>query len=150
MKKIISTLALTILIVINIQAQTNQDMNSGPVIKFDKMVHDYGTIYQGGDGNCTFTFTNTGKQPLVLSSVRSSCGCTVPNWPQEPILPGKSNTIKVTYDSNRLGQINKQVTVQSNASEPTMVLNIKGTVIEKPAELMPEKQLNVGTSPISK
>ena len=101
-------------------------------IRFDKTTHDYGTIYQGGDGNCVFKFTNTGKEPLVLSSVKSSCGCTVPKWTSEPILPGKTGEILVTYDSNRLGTIAKQITVISNAQTSTIVLNIQGQIIQKP------------------
>lgn len=120
---------------------------TGAVIKFDKMVHDYGTIYQNADGNSEFTFTNKGDQPLVLSSVRSSCGCTVPQWPKEPILPGQSGVIRVTYDTKRIGTISKQVTVLSNATESQVTLNIKGNVLQKPDEVFPVKPANEGLSP---
>jgi len=72
---------------------------NAPVITFDKTVHDYGTLQQHGDGKCEFTFTNNGKEPLILSNVRSSCGCTVPTWPRQPVLPGQSEVIKVKYDT---------------------------------------------------
>jgi hypothetical protein len=121
--------------------------NKGAIISFSNEVHDYGTIYQGADGACEFKFTNTGDEPLVLSSVRSSCGCTVPQWPKDPVLPGQSNVIKVMYDTKRLGTISKQVTVLSNASVPTVTLSIKGNVIQKPAEVLPEKQVNQGFTP---
>jgi hypothetical protein len=121
--------------------------SKGPVIKFNVVVHDYGTIYQGADGNCNFSFKNEGDEPLILSNVRSSCGCTVPSWPKDPILPGQTSSIKVTYDTKRLGTISKQITVSSNATEPSLVLNIKGNVIAKPNEILPEKMTNDGFTP---
>ncbi len=122
--------------------------NKGPSIKFDNTEYDYGTIYQGGDGSCDFKFKNTGDEPLVLSSVRSSCGCTVPSWPKDPILPGQSASIKVTYDTKRIGTISKQIIVISNAvSEPSLTLAIKGNVLQKPNEVLPEKQVNQGFTP---
>lgn len=119
----------------------------GPGIKFEFLEYDYGTIYQGADGSSEFKFTNTGDEPLVLSSVRSSCGCTVPSWPKDPILPGQSGSIKVTYDTKRVGTISKQISVVSNATEPNLTLSIKGTVLQKPAEILPEKQVNQGFTP---
>jgi hypothetical protein len=121
--------------------------SKGPTIKFESQVYDYGTIYQGADGNCNFTFKNEGDEPLVLSNVRSSCGCTVPKWPKDPILPGQTSSIQVTYDTKRLGTISKQITVTSNASEATLMLNIKGNVIQKPNEILPEKVINSGFTP---
>ncbi|MFL5753110.1 MAG: DUF1573 domain-containing protein [Bacteroidia bacterium] len=103
-------------------------------IKFEKLRHDYGTIKQGADGNCEFKFTNTGKEPLILGNCQGSCGCTVPNCPKEPILPGKSGVIKVHYDTKRVGPINKSVTVQSNAKSGTVTLTIAGTVEAAPVE----------------
>ena len=103
-------------------------------IKMDKMVHDYGTIPQGGNGMCEFKFTNNGKEPLVITNCQGSCGCTVPECPKEPILPGKNGIIKVKYDTNRPGGIYKTVTVNSNAKSGNIVLTIKGTVEVKPVE----------------
>jgi hypothetical protein len=103
-------------------------------IKMDKMTHDYGTIKQGGNGECEFKFTNTGKEPLVITNCQGSCGCTVPQCPPEPILPGKSGIIKVKYDTNRPGGIYKTVTVNSNAKSGAQTLTIKGTVEPKPVE----------------
>lgn len=120
--------------------------SKGPVIKFESLVYDYGTIYQNADGNSTFKFTNTGDEPLILSNVRYSCGCTVPVWPKEPVFPGQSSSIKVTYDTKRIGTISKQITVLSNATESSVNLSIKGNVIQKPAEILPEKS-NTGFTP---
>ena len=110
---------------------------SGATIKFEKLVHDFGELTAGDQAEVEFKFTNTGNEPLLLSNVRSTCGCTVPTWPHEPILPGKSASIKVKYDSNRVGPINKQITVESNASNGPIYLKITGNIKKKPEEIMP-------------
>jgi hypothetical protein len=127
----------------------NDDANM-PEITFEKMTHDYGTIYVGDDGNCEFRFTNTGKQPLILTTVRASCGCTVPSYPRDPIMPGQSASVKVRYDTNRQGAILKQVTVVSNAKNSSVVLTIKGNVIPKPAEELPMKRIDENSAPMIK
>ena len=91
---------------------------------------DYGTIQKGSDGLRVFEFTNTGNAPLVITKINSSCGCTVPEWPKEPIAPGKTGKIQVKYDTTRVGPIRKTITVLSNSDTPTKVLKIKGTIIE--------------------
>lgn len=106
-------------------------------IKFEKLVHNFGELIAGDRAEVDFVFTNTGSAPLLLSNVRSSCGCTVPTWPHEPIMPGKTGSIRVKYDSNRIGPINKQVTVESNGSNGPVYLKITGTIKKKPEEIMP-------------
>ncbi len=103
-------------------------------IKFEKMVHDYGNIVQGANGECVFKFKNIGKEPLILTMCQGSCGCTVPQCPKDPILPGKSGEIKVKYDSNRVGPINKSISVQSNSKTGTQTLQITGNISPKPVE----------------
>lgn len=131
-------------------AGTQTSNPNAPEISFEKTVHDYGTIVKGSDGTCEFTFTNTGKEPLILSKPLSSCGCTVPTWPKEPILPGKSDVIKVTYNTANIGPINKTVTVYSNALTNKVMLAIKGKVVAPPAETVPEKQNDIGATPVNK
>lgn len=97
-------------------------------IEFKSETVDYGEITKGSDGVRVFEFTNTGDAPLIISKVSSSCGCTIPKKPEEPILPGKTGEIKVKYDTNRPGPIRKAITVISNADTPTKVLKIKGEV----------------------
>ena len=110
---------------------------AGAEISLDKDVHDYGTIEKGADGSCYFTITNTGDAPLTITRAKGSCGCTVPDWPREPIAPGESAKMKVTYDTNRPGPINKSVTITSNATtSPSKVVRIKGTVVA-PAPVTP-------------
>lgn len=102
----------------------------GAEIEFEKEIHDFGTLKQGADASTEFVFKNTGSEPLVISNAQGSCGCTVPTWPKTPVKPGESATIKVKYDSNRVGPINKSVTITSNASnETTKILRIKGNII---------------------
>ncbi|MFC2086425.1 DUF1573 domain-containing protein, partial [Bacteroidota bacterium] len=107
-----------------------EDNKKSPEISFDKLVHDYGTIEKGADGMCEFVFTNTGKEPLILENVRSSCGCTVPSWPKEPVKKKKTGTIKVKYNTNRVGTISKSVTVYSNAKNSPIKLKIIGKVVD--------------------
>ncbi|MFL1013150.1 DUF1573 domain-containing protein [Flavisericum labens] len=100
------------------------------VLSFETDVIDYGTIQQNANGERTFTFTNTGNAPVVISNVKTSCGCTVPSYAKEPILPGDSSEIKVKYATNRIGAFKKTITVVSNASESTKIIRIKGTVLK--------------------
>lgn len=105
---------------------------NAPVMTFDKTTHDYGTIEYNGNGICHFVFTNTGKEPLILSNAKASCGCTVPSWPKQPILPGQSDSIQVKYSTTRVGQINKSITVTSNANNSPVTLRITGKVNPNP------------------
>jgi hypothetical protein len=99
-------------------------------IKFNKLEHDYGTIERGSDGQCEFTFTNKGNKPLILSNVRASCGCTVPQWTREPVGPGENGTIKVKYNTQITGAFNKTIIVNSNAANQTVSLRVKGQVVK--------------------
>jgi len=120
---------------------------AGAHIKFEKLVHDFGQLTQGDPATVEFTFTNTGDASLQLSNVRSSCGCTIPTWPHDPIAPGKTGSITVKYDSNRVGIINKQVTVESNAVNNSVILKISGEVKKKPEEVMPFQNFDNSGSP---
>lgn len=156
MRTLIISASMMLFMVFTLQAQqvvTNApqtDNPNAPEIAFEKTVHDYGVVVQGGDGACEFKFTNTGKEPLIISKPISSCGCTVPTWPQEPILPGKSDVIKVTYNTNTVGPINKTVTIYSNAKTNRVVLSIKGQVVAKPQATVPEKTPDQSATPQNK
>ena len=139
MKKVIYLLGIMLLIAGAAKAQ-DAKTQSGPEIEFEKIVHDYGDVPYNGNGACEFRFTNTGNEPLLVLKPKSSCGCTVSTWPQDPILPGKSEVIEVTYRTNRVGNFDKKVTVTSNAVQnPTVVLRIKGRVLDQSTETLPEK-----------
>ena len=121
-------------------------MAQQPVITFEKTDHDFGKINEA-DGKVTtiFTFKNEGMEPLVLSNVRASCGCTTPKWPRQPIEPGQTGEITVTYNPNgRPGRFTKTVTITSNATEPTKRVTIKGEVIPKPAKPVDNYPVKMG------
>ena len=99
------------------------------VLKFKTEVIDYGTIVQNSEGHRLFTFTNTGDAPLVITKVKTSCGCTVPNYSKAPVLPGKTGEINIKYDTNRLGAFTKTITVMSNADGGNKILKIKGNIV---------------------
>lgn len=136
MKKVL--FALLTVFVASTSAAVAQEVENGAKIEFEKEIHDYGTIENGANGECTFEFTNTGNAPLIISNAKGSCGCTVPQWPKEPIAPGATAQIKVKYDTKRAGAINKSVTISSNATnEPTKVIRISGNVKAKPTSGAP-------------
>lgn len=122
MKKIVLVLFVGLL-GLSLKAQ-----DSAAKIEFKEETVDYGEIEKGSDGVRVFEFTNTGNSPLIISDVRSSCGCTIPKKPEDPIMPGKTGEIQVKYDTNRVGPIRKAITVTSNAETPTKILKIKGEV----------------------
>jgi hypothetical protein len=103
-------------------------------IVFEEQVYDFGKIKEeDGVATAVFNFKNTGSDPLILSSVTASCGCTVPSWTKEPVPGGQAGEIKASYNaSGRPGFFEKTITVKSNASEPTVTLRIKGEVIPRP------------------
>jgi hypothetical protein len=112
-------------------------------LKFKTEKHDFGTVPEGPLAKFDFDFVNEGKEPLILSNVQASCGCTTPEWPKEPILPGKSAKITAIYNTQgRPGQFTKSITVSSNAKTPSVVLMISGTVEKAPATTAPEKTPN--------
>ena len=122
MKKIVLVLFVGLL-GMSLKAQ-----DSSAKIEFKEETVDYGEIEKGSDGVRVFEFTNTGNSPLIISDVRSSCGCTIPKKPEDPIMPGKTGEIQVKYDTNRVGPSRKAITVTSNAETPTKILKIKGEV----------------------
>tara|TARA_R110002073_G_scaffold319700_2_gene494512 strand:- start:984 stop:1418 length:435 start_codon:yes stop_codon:yes gene_type:complete len=99
-------------------------------IKFETETIDYGTIEKGANGVRVFEFTNIGDAPLVITKVKSTCGCTVPSWPKAPVMPGETGQIEVKYDTKRLDVFIKTILVTSNAQRPSIALKIKGNVID--------------------
>jgi hypothetical protein len=100
-------------------------------ISFQEETIDYGEIKKGADGLRVFKFTNTGDQPLIITEVKSTCGCTIPKKPSQAIQPGATETIEVKYDTKRVGPIRRTTTVYSNAeNNPIVSLKIKGNVSE--------------------
>lgn len=128
------------------QSPQRTDTNKGASIQFEKTYHDFGKLYQGGNGTVQFVFKNTGKQPLLLMQPRSSCGCTVASWPKAPVMPGDTAHVTVLYNTQLIGPFVKTVTVISNAKAP-IVLKIKGKVFPRPPAIMPLKNLGNSLRP---
>ncbi len=106
----------------------------GPVMTFEAMTVDYGTIEQNSDPLRSFLFTNTGNEPLQITHAKGSCGCTVPEYPKEPIMPGEQAKINVRYDTKRIGKFVKSVTLTTNTTSGKEKLTIKGEVLKKAPE----------------
>lgn len=141
-------LFLSIVTALSAHAQTSQpEHGPGPMITFEQQVHDYGEIRgEVMDGNWAFSYQNTGDQPLILSNCQTSCGCLVATCDHEPLAPGKSATVKVRYDTMRLGSFQKTITVTSNAvNTPVVYLRIMGKVLPDPEtfRLLPDSLLMV-------
>lgn len=112
-------------------ADNPDNKQSLPVITFEKDFHDFGKLISGEKVTYSFQFKNSGKSMLLISDVSSSCGCTVPNFPKQPIKPGESGTIDVSFDSEgRHGLQSKSITVFSNCQPPVTTLRIQSTVVE--------------------
>jgi hypothetical protein len=114
MRHLIATLALSFAFIQGVAAQ-----QSGPVFQADKMELDFGEIPYKGEGTREFKFRNTGNSMLLVTNARGSCGCTVPEWPKEPIRPNETASIRIKYDTSRSGPILKTVTVTTNEVEST-------------------------------
>jgi len=148
MKNFIATAALVFASSLAMYAQEANPNAAN--IAFENKTIDYGKVDKDANGEREFTFTNTGKEPLIISNCVGSCGCTVPQWPRTPIAPGATAAIKVKYDTRRVGRFQKTVTVQSNASNATEVLTIKGEVLAPAAAQTAPVNTTSGASKVSK
>ncbi|MBD8390258.1 DUF1573 domain-containing protein [Dysgonomonas sp. BGC7] len=130
MKKVVFILFALILSTGFILAQEGKKV---PKAVFTETVHEFGKVSEdAGTVSCEFKFKNAGTAPLIIQSVKTSCGCTTPNYTKEPILPGKEGSIKVTYSTvGRVGTFNKEVTIFTNVPDSIYKVNIKGEVIRK-------------------
>lgn len=99
------------------------------LIKFDKDTYSFGRVNQNNPATVEFTFTNTGKTPVIVESATAECGCTTPEYPKAPVMAGKKGTIKVTYDAKTMGSFTKRVTVKLVNVPDSKVLTINGEVI---------------------
>lgn len=138
MKQLFSILAFVVFGAFCATAQTQTTApaatSGGPVMTFEVTTIDYGTIEKGGDPLRKFKFTNTGNEPLIIKNAKGSCGCTVPTYPKEPIMPGETNVIEVRYDTQRVGPFTKTVTLTTNETADTRTLTIKGEVKAPPTQ----------------
>ena len=109
--------------------------DGGPKMTFEQTTVDYGDIEQNSDPLRVFNFVNDGDAPLIIKHAKGSCGCTVPRYPKEPIMPGESAVIEVRYDTKRIGPFNKSIRLTTNVQEQPIMLYIKGKVSKAPAGL---------------
>lgn len=110
-------------------AQDNQKAE----FKFNEEKHDFGKIPQGTPVTTVFEFTNVGKEPLILTEVKPTCGCTIADYTKTPVKSGEKGAIKITYNAAAAQPFNKTIVVKSNAVTPEKYLNIIGEVVAKPA-----------------
>lgn len=128
MKKILFLIVVLVASVAKISAQTNAEF------KFDKTVHDFGTFSESKPiVSCIFTFTNIGDAPLVIHQVDAACGCTVPEYSKEPVMPGKKGTIKITYNGTGKypGKFRKSIMLRTNAKTEMVRLYVEGNMTPK-------------------
>ena len=128
MKNIILSVLLIVISSGNIIAQDD----TGPSLKFIESKHDFGDIIQGDIVEHHFEFTNVGNAPLLISNIITTCGCTAPTWPKEPIKPGEKGKIKIVFTSSgKIGKQNKVVTIISNTRNQKERLFIVANIIPK-------------------
>jgi hypothetical protein len=131
MKSLI-TLVFGFFVVFCAFAQEEQAMADGPAITFEETSFDFGDIYQGDKVEHTFKLENTGTQPLIITNVQTTCGCTATEWPREPVLPGESANLKVNFNSaGKYGRQNKVISIISNATSPMNQVKIITNVLPK-------------------
>lgn len=133
MKRLVWFICFGLLFTVAAQAQEQQGEDAkGPKIEFAESTHNFGDITQGDKVTHVFAFSNTGTEPLVLSRVMTTCGCTAPSWPKEPIAPGEKGEITISFNSaGKMGMQNKVITVVSNATNSTERISITANILPK-------------------
>ena len=130
MKKIFNII-LTVTILFTVACSQEEEKNSNAEMTFkEDLTFDYGKIQQNSNGVHEFEFKNTGSDPLIITNVKSSCGCTVPSYPKEPIKKNQKEKIHVKYNTKKIGTFMKTITVYSNAKNSPVILHIKGEVLK--------------------
>lgn len=140
---LLSSLVILFTISLSAQVVTEEIDPNGSIMTFETETIDYGSIEKNSDGMRVFKFTNTGKAPLKIESVKSSCGCTIPSYPKEEIMPGESNEIKVKYNTSKPGRFSKSVSIFTNGTPKRAILRIKGNVINPnaPTPILKQKSM---------
>jgi hypothetical protein len=116
---------------LNDDAENKKGSPDEPAISFSETEYDFGTIRTGSEAVHYFVFSNSGKTPLVILNVRTSCGCMASEWPKIPLAEGRKDSLRVEYNTRVKGVFNKTITVQSNAKDPVIELRIKGNVVKR-------------------
>ncbi len=130
--KTFATLLFGIFVIFSAYAQEATETKNGPVMTFAEEKHDFGEIHQGDKVEHTFTFENTGNEPLLITNVQVTCGCTATEWPRDPIAPGSEGSITIMFNSTgKMGRQNKIITIVSNAVNPRNRVTIVTNVLPK-------------------
>lgn len=126
---------LIAMVVLSIHSKAQDKEAQASTITFNKVIHDFGAIDGSvGKASATFILENVGDKPVLILQVQTSCGCTVPEYSREPILPKEKSEIKVVYSTiGRIGQFEKTIQILTNGNPPTSILTIKGTVVKDAA-----------------
>lgn len=115
-----------------LESKIKKESVQKPVMSFETTTHDFGTINEGDPAEYTYTFKNTGSAPLIISEVKPSCGCTIPDYSKDPVNVGESGFVKVTFDSNnKKDKVNKTVTVTANTEPKQLQLTFSAMIIPK-------------------
>ena len=126
---------------VGIDEKKQEEKISGATIDFESKVVDYGVVEHNSNREREFIFTNNGTEPLIIKNAKGSCGCTVPTWPREPVMPGSTESIKVNYDTKRVGKFTKTITLTTNVDKRPVILTVKGEVKPAPKEdTLPERK----------
>ena len=135
MKTVITFIFGTFIVYCAWAQEATTEAVTGPIITFEELAHEFGDIHQGDVVEHIFTFENTGTEPLIITNVQTTCGCTAPSWPRDPIAPGQSNEIKVRFNSaGKMGRQNKVITIVSNAAGSSSQIKIVTNVLAKKTE----------------
>lgn len=128
----INKILLLLIIIVSSAVSVNSQEDNGPIISFEENKFSFDTIARNSNGEHNFFFVNAGSEPLLITSAFSSCGCVVPDFPKQPILPGEKSSIKVKYNTNIVGDFTKVIVVKSNAKNNSKsILRIGGVVIDE-------------------
>lgn len=124
---------ISLLLIAMVVSLTYLMAQDGGAAKFTSLSYDFGKVAEEvGSVTSEFQFTNTGKKPLIIQDIRTSCGCTTPSYTKDPVLPGKKGTIKVTYSTTgRIGSFDKRITVFTNEIDVVYTLTISGEVLPR-------------------
>ncbi len=132
MKRKTNKILLLLIIIVSSAVSVNSQEDNGPIISFEENKFSFDTIARNSNGEHNFFFVNAGSEPLLITSAFSSCGCVVPEFPKQPILPGEKSSIKVKYNTNIVGDFTKVIVVKSNAKNNSKsILRISGVVIDE-------------------
>jgi hypothetical protein len=143
MKKIQSVLFFLLITGAVAMAQTGDAVQvnpNAPEFQWASETYDFGSIPQGVPVQARFDFTNTGNEPLIITDVQKTCGCTKTEWSKEPVMPGQRGWVMAEFNAASEGAFNKAITVSANAKTPTVKLYFKGTVVKSETGSVPEQE----------